>query len=458
LNSTGTGLIYSTYLGGSDADRGNGIAVNDLNQAFVAGFTLSTDFPVVPGAFQDTFAGAGEEDDYFVAHLSSDGDALGCGGSTYFGGERKESSYPNIAIDTSNNSLFISGTTHSDDFPIQDRFGVTGPAADVYRSVKPNPGDYDQPVAFRMSVPCICGDGIVDDEEECDDGNTDPTDECHECLFTYCGDVVVQNPNGTGTGGPNNDGFEECDDGNSDPADQCEDCTLTYCGDGVLQNPNGIGTGGPNNDGFEACDDGNSDPADQCEDCALTYCGDGVLQNPNGIGTGGPNNDGFEACDDGNSDPADQCEDCALTYCGDGVLQNPNGTGMGGPNNDGQEECDDGNTVPDDGCTNCTEDLPLSVTWAYYRATCAGEDILVEWGTRSETDTLGFVVERSDSQCGPYEAISSMIPARGPGYPYRYLDTGPLPTILNWYRIQEFATSGPGDRTEHFTTDEICDE
>lgn len=47
MDSTGSGLIYSTYLGGSDADFGGGLAVDSLHNAYVTGFTLSPDFPVV---------------------------------------------------------------------------------------------------------------------------------------------------------------------------------------------------------------------------------------------------------------------------------------------------------------------------------------------------------------------------------------------------------------------------
>jgi hypothetical protein len=47
LNTTGTGLLYSTYLGGTATDYGFGIAVNSLSTAYVAGFTTSTNFPTV---------------------------------------------------------------------------------------------------------------------------------------------------------------------------------------------------------------------------------------------------------------------------------------------------------------------------------------------------------------------------------------------------------------------------
>src|SRR5207249_1753489 len=57
LNPTGSGLVYSTYLGGNDSSQGSGIAVDASGNAYVAGFTASTNFPTTAGAFQTTFGG-----------------------------------------------------------------------------------------------------------------------------------------------------------------------------------------------------------------------------------------------------------------------------------------------------------------------------------------------------------------------------------------------------------------
>jgi hypothetical protein len=63
LNLTGTGLIYSTYLGGTgpnDAlfgDQGFGIALDTLDNAYVTGQTTSTNFPTTAGAFDTTLGG-----------------------------------------------------------------------------------------------------------------------------------------------------------------------------------------------------------------------------------------------------------------------------------------------------------------------------------------------------------------------------------------------------------------
>jgi hypothetical protein len=76
LNAAGSALVYSTYLGGSNSsdaslpgDAGNGIAIDDAGNAYVAGYTLSSDFPTTPGAFQTTCGNPCAE--AFVAKLYS---------------------------------------------------------------------------------------------------------------------------------------------------------------------------------------------------------------------------------------------------------------------------------------------------------------------------------------------------------------------------------------------------
>ena len=81
LNAAGSALVYSTYLGGSGDDDGNGIAVDSSGNAYVTGYTDSTNFPTA-NAFQAAFGGG--SGDAFVTKLNAAGSALVY--STYLGG------------------------------------------------------------------------------------------------------------------------------------------------------------------------------------------------------------------------------------------------------------------------------------------------------------------------------------------------------------------------------------
>ena len=81
LNATGSALVYTTLLGGTELDKGYRIAVDGSGNAYVTGLTSSTDFPTTPGAFQTTYGGTG---DAFVTELNTAGTALVY--STYLGG------------------------------------------------------------------------------------------------------------------------------------------------------------------------------------------------------------------------------------------------------------------------------------------------------------------------------------------------------------------------------------
>ena len=114
LTADGAALVYSTYLGGSGNDGGQGIAVDGAGQASVTGFTGSADFPV-QNAFQPAFAGM---EDAFVTQLTTDGTALNF--STYLGGSGSDRGQ-GIAVDSAGQAS-VSGQTHSADFPTQNPF------------------------------------------------------------------------------------------------------------------------------------------------------------------------------------------------------------------------------------------------------------------------------------------------------------------------------------------------
>jgi hypothetical protein len=110
LNPTGSGLVYSTYLGGSASDQANAIAVDASGDAYVAGSTTSTDFPTTPGAFQTSRLGPANA---FVTQVNATGNALQY--STYLGGSNTDVAW-GIKVDASGNAVAV-GQTLSADFP-----------------------------------------------------------------------------------------------------------------------------------------------------------------------------------------------------------------------------------------------------------------------------------------------------------------------------------------------------
>ena len=112
LNPTGTGILYSTYLGGSGDDFGSGIALDGSGNVYVTGSTQSTDFPVTTGAFKESHPNV--DSDIFVAKLDPAGASLVY--STYLGGSGDDFGH-GLAIDGSRNA-FVAGLTYSPLFPI----------------------------------------------------------------------------------------------------------------------------------------------------------------------------------------------------------------------------------------------------------------------------------------------------------------------------------------------------
>jgi hypothetical protein len=106
-------LSYSTYLGGSNIDGGNAIAVAPDNTAFVAGSTFSTDFPTAHPLQANAGGGSDFPKDAFVAKISADGSTLLY--STYLGGENEDVAN-GIAVDAAGEA-FVTGNTNSPHFP-----------------------------------------------------------------------------------------------------------------------------------------------------------------------------------------------------------------------------------------------------------------------------------------------------------------------------------------------------
>jgi protocatechuate 3,4-dioxygenase beta subunit len=112
LNSTGSALVYSTYLGGSADDRGFAIAIDALGSAYITGETNSNNFPVTGGAFDTSYNTNG---DAFVTRLNPAGSAP-LMYSTYLGGSSRDEGN-GIALDGSG-SAYVTGETNSNTFPI----------------------------------------------------------------------------------------------------------------------------------------------------------------------------------------------------------------------------------------------------------------------------------------------------------------------------------------------------
>jgi hypothetical protein len=98
-------LVYSTYLGGSSADSGQGIAVDVDDNAYVTGFTFSTNFPVY-NAYQTSNAGSV---DAFITVVSAGGGSVAF--STYLGGSGDDRAWA-IALDSVNN-IYITGSSYT---------------------------------------------------------------------------------------------------------------------------------------------------------------------------------------------------------------------------------------------------------------------------------------------------------------------------------------------------------
>jgi cysteine-rich repeat protein len=144
--------------------------------------------------------------------------------------------------------------------------------------------DFDAAMDAGGPMPAVCGDGMLDPMEQCDDGNTQDGDGCDsQCRReSYCGDGTV-------------DEGEVCDDGNNVTGDGCRsDCQSDEtCGNGIRDVVAG-----------EVCDDGNTEDGDGCSgDCmSLEMCGNGTI------------NEG-EQCDDGNTSKWDGCgRDCKTEH------------------------------------------------------------------------------------------------------------------------------------------------
>ncbi len=270
----------------------------------------------------------------------------------------------------------------------------------------------------------VCGDGLMLGAEKCDDGNVVGGDGCSpSCQLepgftcagapshcdTTCGDGVVA-------------GKEACDDGNETPGDGCDaSCAVekgyachgspstcaTVCGDGLVV-------------GAEQCDDGGKTAGDGCDgscqvevgyqcsgqpSACATVCGDGILA-------------GKETCDDGGVVPGDGCDATCRIEPGYGCSGAPSacavlcGNGVVDPG----EQCDDGNPIDTDGCTNNCKNGPLALAGEatqYLASELAG--LGETWSTPAyvwgDPDAKGVVIIGNDGGLGTFPDYSTFLAA-----------------------------------------------
>jgi Beta-propeller repeat len=143
FNAQGNALVYSTYLGGSVEDTGNGIAVDNAGNAYIVGSTYSPDFPIVD-ELQTTNNGVDlQTTNAFITELSADGSSLPF--STYWGGDGSWGPYAvhttipggdwawGVALDGTAN-LYVVGYTNSCNFPTYRPFQANNKTTTIYGS------------------------------------------------------------------------------------------------------------------------------------------------------------------------------------------------------------------------------------------------------------------------------------------------------------------------------------
>ncbi len=110
FSPAGDALVFSTYLGATDQERGAAVGVDEFGDVYVTGFTGSTDFPTTANALQKDLRGVS---DIFVTKYGPTGGRIF---STFFGGAKDEQPF-DMAIDA-RNTIYLVGVTTSLDYPL----------------------------------------------------------------------------------------------------------------------------------------------------------------------------------------------------------------------------------------------------------------------------------------------------------------------------------------------------
>jgi hypothetical protein len=145
-DSTGSHLLYASYLGGSGSESAHSLVINDQHELLILGTTSSTNFPITTGAIDNSFNGGTDEfnvisylggSDLYIAKISADGSQLLA--STYLGGSDNDGMNPGTSdlvanygdqlrgdiITDLDGNVYVSSVTQSSDFPVANSFGLT---------------------------------------------------------------------------------------------------------------------------------------------------------------------------------------------------------------------------------------------------------------------------------------------------------------------------------------------
>lgn len=302
----------------------------------------------------------------------------------------------------------------------------------------------------------ICGDGVVNGNETCDDGNRASGDGCSsKCVLEVgliCNDAGVcvspNDPSGpTVPGGYCGDGTfnigESCDDGNNENGDGCSascsvetgyvcpgggNCHEPVCGDRMIE-------------GSETCDDGNSMAGDGCANtctvepgwecrgsfCFAKACGDGIVA-------------GAEECEDDNVTPTSgdgctaQCklepgwgcatagQACTRAVCGNGVKE-------------GLEQCDDGNANWGDTCTpDCKREPDCSRITGQCADVC-GDGVILPNSTEECDDGNTRANDGCSPNCKVEAGFSCTVVQNAPP------DTLQIPVVYRDFKAYNYASN-----------------
>ncbi|MFC1981423.1 SBBP repeat-containing protein [Chloroflexota bacterium] len=176
FSTSGSSLVYSTYLGGSGSDYGYGIAVDGTGSAYITGNTNSTNFPT-QNPYQGTNAGS---NDAFVTKFAASGNSLSC--STYLGGANDDYGY-DIAVD-GQSCPHVTGRTFSTNFPTYNAYqGTIAGDNDAFVTKFASSGSSLVYSDYLGGTACDCGRGIA----------VDCHGSAHVTGWTFSNDFPTQN-------------------------------------------------------------------------------------------------------------------------------------------------------------------------------------------------------------------------------------------------------------------------